>query len=131
MPSTGSSWRTRTRSGCRRRGASGVYPAHLSNRPVWTMPPEEADAYTRWLAERAGRAFRLSTEAEWEYAASGGDGREYPGEKSFARNVPTPPRRDPLEAPVGIYPDSRAPFGCPPDRAVASSSPRMCRCRTR
>lgn len=37
-----------------------------------------AHAYATWLAERAGDPWRLATEAEWERAARGVDGRRYP-----------------------------------------------------
>jgi len=40
----------------------------------WT----EAAAYCRWLSVRTGRAVRLPTEAEWEKAARGDDGRVFP-----------------------------------------------------
>ncbi|WP_269766951.1 formylglycine-generating enzyme family protein [Burkholderia ubonensis] len=59
------------------------YPSHLANHPVWTVPPEAADAYVAWLARRTGRRFRLPLEAEWEYAASNGDGREFPWGDAF------------------------------------------------
>ena len=32
------------------------------------------DAYVEWLSGRTGEAYRLLSEAEWEYAARGGDG---------------------------------------------------------
>ncbi|KVO44146.1 hypothetical protein WJ85_20400 [Burkholderia ubonensis] len=59
------------------------YPSHLANHPVWIVPPEAADAYAAWLARRTGRRFRLPLEAEWEYAASNGDGREFPWGDAF------------------------------------------------
>ena len=37
-----------------------------------------AHAYTRWLREVEGKAWRLPFELEWEKAARGTDGRFYP-----------------------------------------------------
>jgi formylglycine-generating enzyme required for sulfatase activity len=35
---------------------------------------DEAQAYTRWLSKRTGQAYRLLSDAEWEYAAQSGFG---------------------------------------------------------
>ncbi|MFD1545628.1 formylglycine-generating enzyme family protein [Nonomuraea guangzhouensis] len=90
----------------------GTYPHHHANHPVWTVPPAAADAYAAWLAQRTGRAFRLPTEAEWEYAAAGYDGREFPWGDDF-----DPARLNTIEGgvldttPVGVFPHGRSPFG--------------------
>jgi toxoflavin biosynthesis protein ToxD len=90
----------------------GVYPAHLANHPVWSVSPQDADAYAAWLARRTGRAFRLPAEAEWEYAASGGDGRAYPWGEEPREDMANTVEHGPLATtPVGMYPAGRSPFG--------------------
>jgi toxoflavin biosynthesis protein ToxD len=90
----------------------GVYPAPLANHPVWTVSPNDADAYAAWLSVRTGRHFRLPAEAEWEYAAAGPEEREYPwGDEAgqeFANTVESGPL---ATTPVGVHPAGRSPFG--------------------
>lgn len=46
--------------------------------PVTGVTWHEALAYCRWLTEQTGRAYTLPTEAQWEKAARGADGRVFP-----------------------------------------------------
>lgn len=87
----------------------GTFPAHAANHPVWTVEPEQADAYATWLSIRTGREFRLPTEIEWEYVTGGGaesPRREYP----WGDTAPGPEHANVVEhgpvttTPVGCYP---------------------------
>jgi len=76
------------------------------DQPVVYVSWDEAVKYCRWLNEKMGDNYRLPTEAEWEFAASGGGKRQYP----WGNGEPTPERANYYKSkigkttPVGSYP---------------------------
>ena len=54
----------------------GVYD--LPNHPVVNVTWYEAQAFCSWLGEKLGETVSLPTEAQWERAVRGTDGRRYP-----------------------------------------------------
>lgn len=83
-----------------------------ADHPVTGVTWEAATAYCRRLGERLGLGVRLPTEDEWERAARGEDGREFPwGEEyriGLANLVDLGIR---TTRPVGSFPEGASPFG--------------------
>jgi toxoflavin biosynthesis protein ToxD len=87
-------------------------PDELRDHPVVDVSWHEAQAFCDWLREQTGRRYRLPTEAEWEKAARGSDGRAFPWGNTFDLdrcNV----RESGLgiTTPVGSYPAGASPAG--------------------
>ncbi len=90
----------------RRRGPAG-HPASSVN---W----HEARAFCRWLGHQTGLPMVLPSEAEWEKAARGTDGRLYPwGNDWDTRYCNTRESELGETTPVGSYsPQGDSPYGC-------------------
>jgi formylglycine-generating enzyme required for sulfatase activity len=88
------------------------YPAERANHPVYTVSATAADAYAAWVASQTGRAFRLPSEAEWEYAAAGPEGRDYPWGQAFDPALANTAECGLLDtSPVGAFIGGESPFG--------------------
>ena len=82
------------------------------NYPVVGVSWFEAVAYCRWLSKQIGIAFRLPSEAEWEKAARGADGRIYPwGNTWEAGRCNSEEANIKCTTPVGQYPSGASPYG--------------------
>ena len=109
-------------------------PSHRAKRAPWAdgshpviyVSSTEAAKFCIWLNSRERKKYRLPTEAEWEYAARGAEGRIYPwGSKlnrgdlaNFADSNTTFPWRVAeindgyaQTSPVSAFPKGASPFG--------------------
>jgi formylglycine-generating enzyme required for sulfatase activity len=89
--------------------------------PVVSISWNDATAYCKWLNDLlnvelpSGFILRLPSEAEWEKAARGTDGREYPWGNIFDQNkcCTSEVNRNSGTTPVGSYsPKGDSPYGC-------------------
>ena len=72
----------------------------------------EARAYCQWLTAQEGRVVRMPTEAEWEAAARGREGRAFPWGAAFDRlKANTGETRVGRTTPVGVFPTGDTPEG--------------------
>ena len=101
-------WDTCVAAGACRHGVSDIGLGR-DRRPVMLVTWRDAQAYVRWLSELTGKAYRLPSEAEWEYAARAGSATRFPWGDEIGRGHANceecgMPWEDPRTAPVGTFP---------------------------
>jgi iron(II)-dependent oxidoreductase len=87
---------------------NGIFAAGTENLPVTWVSLGDARAYAAWAGKR------LPHEWEWQYAAQGNDGRDYPwGNEWIAANLPTQDngRTELPASDVHAHPGGVSPFG--------------------
>jgi formylglycine-generating enzyme required for sulfatase activity len=96
-------------------GVFGVdWPTQLTrlDHPVTCVTWHDAVAYAAWLYVRTGQPWRLPSEAEWEKAARGTDGRIYPWGNSFdTARCNSNESGIQTTTPVDRYPGGTSPYG--------------------
>jgi formylglycine-generating enzyme required for sulfatase activity len=92
----------------------GRIPSGKSNHPVASVSWKDALAFCAWLAQESGQPVRLPTEAQWEKAARGTDGRIYPwGDDPPDENLCNFNNNVGDTTPIGRYsPQGDSPYGC-------------------
>ncbi len=101
-------------------------PGATDRHPVVYVSHLDAVKYCLWLSTRERKKYRLPSEAEWEYAARGTDGRKYPwGNHEHRGDLANFADRNtvfawsdrdiddgyPESSPVGAFPFGASPFG--------------------
>lgn len=90
----------------------GRPPAGRERHPVVLVGREDAQAYAHWLSETTGQTWRLPTEAEWEKAARGTDGRYFPWGSTYKPALLNSADHGPYDTvPVGNHSKGASPYG--------------------
>jgi formylglycine-generating enzyme required for sulfatase activity len=90
------------------------FPDGKGGHPVVNVSWNDANEYCKWLSEKTKKPYRLPTEAEWEKAARGEDGRVYPWGNDFdSKKANTSETKIGDTSEVGQFsPQGDSPYGC-------------------
>ncbi len=93
-------------------GVSWGQQLERMDHPVVNVSWNDAIAYVGWLTQMTRQPWRLPTEAEWEKAARGTDGRIYPWGDAWDKTRANTADGGPgTTTPVGTYPSGASPYG--------------------
>ncbi len=93
-------------------GVSWKQQLERMDHPVVNVSWNDAIAYVGWLTQMTRQPWRLPTEAEWEKAARGTDGRIYPWGDAWDKTRANTADGGPgTTTPVGTYPSGASPYG--------------------
>jgi len=92
----------------------GAIPAGKEKHPVVNVSWEDATAFCAWASERTGKTVHLPSEAQWEKAARGTDGRIFPwGDEKPNKNLCNYDSNEGGTTEVGKYSlQGDSPYGC-------------------
>jgi toxoflavin biosynthesis protein ToxD len=90
----------------------GMPPPGRDRHPVVLVSRTDAAAYAAWLSRRTGKNWTLPSEAQWEKAARGADGRRFPWGNDFDPTRLNSHDAGPFDTmPVGSFPAGASPYG--------------------
>jgi formylglycine-generating enzyme required for sulfatase activity len=88
-------------------------PSKVLHHPVVGVSLDDALYYCRWLSEATGTPYGLPTEQQWEKAARGTDGRQYPWGDTWNPLACNTAEKGPgTTSIIGSYPHDVSPYGC-------------------
>ncbi|MDY6952431.1 MAG: SUMF1/EgtB/PvdO family nonheme iron enzyme [Thermodesulfobacteriota bacterium] len=90
-----------------------TFPEGRGDHPVVLVSHEDAQAFCQWRSKKENKEYRLPTEEEWERAARGSDGREYPwGDEFDETKCNTKESGIGKTTSVTAYPEGASPHQC-------------------
>lgn len=87
-------------------------PFNKEDHPVVFVSWYDAERFSKWLNQKCNKSFKLPSEAQWEKAARGKDGRRHPwGNESPQKNLLNYNMNVGDTTPVSSYPQGASPYG--------------------